>query len=118
MEEEQEKKKEESTKVNKDKRHKMEVVDLILIVILIFGILFSLYVYQSSSNSVLKPIIYLYPEEETNVEVKLDNSELITCSYPKYEESWKVTAYPNGDLIDKKTRKEFIFFVLGRQRYS
>ena len=45
-----------------------------------------------------KPIIYLYPEEETNIEVKLGKKENITCSYPKYENGWKVVANPNGDL--------------------
>ena len=45
-----------------------------------------------------KPIIYLYPEEETNIEVKLGKKENITCSYPKYENGWKVVASPNGDL--------------------
>lgn len=45
-----------------------------------------------------KPIIYLYPEEETNIEVKLGKKENITCSYPKYKNGWKVVASPNGDL--------------------
>lgn len=45
-----------------------------------------------------KPIIYLYPEEKTNIEVKLGKKENITCSYPKYENGWKVVANPNGDL--------------------
>ena len=50
-----------------------------------------------------KPIIYLYPEKEKEVEVKLLNKDLITCSYPKYEDGWSVLAEPNGDLIDKQT---------------
>ncbi len=50
-----------------------------------------------------KPIIYLYPEEETNVVVELGNPEILTCSYPKYEEAWNVVAKPNGDLVDTKT---------------
>ena len=53
-----------------------------------------------------KPIIYLYPEEETNVNVKLTNDDLITCSYPKYsKEGWSVIAKPNGDLIDINTSR-------------
>ena len=50
-----------------------------------------------------KPIIYLYPTEETNVTVKLGNPKLLTSTYPKYEDKWMVTAYPNGDLKDLKT---------------
>ncbi len=50
-----------------------------------------------------KPIIYLYPEQETNVTIKLLKTEKITTTYPKYDDIWDVTAKPNGDLIDNKT---------------
>ena len=50
-----------------------------------------------------KPIIYLYPEEKTDVIVKLGNPEFLSCTYPKYEDEWKVTANPDGNLVDKKT---------------
>jgi len=53
----------------------------------------------------LKPIIYLYPEQETEVTVKLKNPEKLTCTYPKYKNSWNVIAKPNGDLIDLNTRR-------------
>lgn len=56
-----------------------------------------------------KPIIYLYPTEETETSVKLLNAERITCSYPKYVDEWNVLAKPNGDLIDLET---------GRNLYS
>ena len=52
-----------------------------------------------------KPIIYLYPEEETIVSVKLGYSDKITCSYPKYVNGWNVLAKPNGDLLDVDTNK-------------
>lgn len=52
-----------------------------------------------------KPIIYLYPEEETEVSVKLDNKNQITTSYPKYIDGWNVLAKPNGDLTDLETGK-------------
>lgn len=53
-----------------------------------------------------KPVIYLYPTETTDVTVKLGYPEKLTCTYPKYENEWSVTANPNGSLIDKKTGKE------------
>lgn len=53
-----------------------------------------------------KPIIYLYPEEETNVSVKLLKKENITCSYPKYEDGWNVLAHPNGMLEDLTTNRQ------------
>ena len=48
-----------------------------------------------------KPVIYLYPEEETNVKVTLDYKGDLTCTYPKYENGWEVTALPDGTLKDK-----------------
>lgn len=53
--------------------------------------------------SVDKPIIYLYPEEETDVTVRLGNPNSLTYSYPAYIDGWDVTAYPNGDLVDRAT---------------
>ena len=53
-----------------------------------------------------KPIIYLYPEKEIDIEVKLGNLEDVTTIYPKYNNSWKIKAYPNGKLIDKSTNRE------------
>lgn len=51
-----------------------------------------------------KPIIYLYPESETSVTVKVDNPNYLTVSYPKYNNGWKVLAKPNGDLYDENGR--------------
>ncbi len=47
-----------------------------------------------------KPILYLYPEEETEVSVRFSHPELLTTTYPKYNNEWKVVAQPNGDLRD------------------
>ena len=48
-----------------------------------------------------KPLIYLYPEEETKVEVKLGYPNLLTTTYPKYKNSWNVLALPDGSLYDE-----------------
>ena len=54
-----------------------------------------------------KPIIYIYPKEEINVNVKLKNSSLITTSYPKYNDGWNVTAEPSGLLKDPKINRTY-----------
>lgn len=54
-----------------------------------------------------KPVIYLYPEEETDVSVKLDLDGVITCAYPDYRDGWEVTAYPDGTIIDKYDGEEY-----------
>ena len=50
-----------------------------------------------------KPVIYLYPEEITEVTVQLDYiTGKLTCTYPAYEGGWTVTATPDGTLTDAK----------------
>lgn len=48
-----------------------------------------------------KPVIYLYPEAETDITVTLDYAGDLTCVYPAMEgNSWTVTASPDGTLTD------------------
>ena len=56
-----------------------------------------------------KPVIYLYPETTTEVNVKLDYAGKLTCTYPKYQNGWNVIAQPDGTLKDVKTGKEYSY---------
>ena len=49
-----------------------------------------------------KPVIYLYPEAETEVTVSLDYDGELTCVYPAFDGGtfWTVTAAPDGTLTD------------------
>ena len=48
-----------------------------------------------------KPVIYLYPERETDVHVELELTESeLNTTYPKYNNGWDVTAYPDGTLLN------------------
>ena len=58
--------------------------------------------YDNYTDTTGKPIIYIYPTQVQNVSVKLGNPELLTCSYPQYEDGWNILAKPNGDLVDLK----------------
>ena len=49
-----------------------------------------------------KPVIYLYPEAETDVTVRLDYAGDLTCTYPAYDGTWHVTAAPDGMLTDER----------------
>lgn len=55
---------------------------------------------NSNSMTCDKPVIYLYPEEETEVNVKLNLNGELTCTYPKYNTGWNVVAHPDGTLVD------------------
>ena len=54
-----------------------------------------------------KPVIYLYPEEETLVHVELDFNGEVTGTYPAYEDGWDVLAKPDGTLTDPETGREY-----------
>ncbi len=45
-----------------------------------------------------KPMIYIYPEKEMEVNIKLGNPDLLTTTYPKYNNGWDVLALPDGTL--------------------
>lgn len=79
--------------------------------------------FNNSSTSVefekKKPIIYLYPKERTELSVKLGKPEKITCSYPKYNDGWKVIANPDGNLTDINTgRNLYSLYWEGLQTYN
>ena len=54
-----------------------------------------------------KPVIYLYPEEETRVSVTLDFDGDLTATYPAYGEGWMVDASPDGTLTDPATGRQY-----------
>ena len=60
-----------------------------------------------------KPVIYLYPENETDVHVELELTESdLNTTYPKYDNGWDVTAYPDGTLINISdgSRHRYLFW--------
>ena len=57
--------------------------------------------WQLDPDVCYKPVIYLYPEETTDVSVELTLNGELTCTYPTYNNGWKVTASPDGTLTDE-----------------
>ncbi|MBD3330787.1 hypothetical protein GF354_04635 [Candidatus Peregrinibacteria bacterium] len=53
-----------------------------------------------------KPVIYLYPEETTDVSVEVGISEM-TVSIPDYNEGWKVKAYSDGTLYNYEDKQTY-----------
>ncbi len=50
---------------------------------------------------VKKPVIYLYPEEDTQVTIKVLKDKDLLTSYPKYDKEWKVQADKDGKISYK-----------------
>jgi len=57
-----------------------------------------------------KPVIYLYPEERTEVSVKMEIHGENAFYYPQYKESWDFTAAPNGDLTFGEDTYNYLFW--------
>lgn len=47
-----------------------------------------------------KPVIYLYPTEETEIEVQLSYDGVLDYTYPAYDGGWRVRAYPDGTIVN------------------
>ncbi len=56
-----------------------------------------------------KPVIYLYPEKETEVSVSLELDGALTCTYPAYKNGWEVIARDDGTLINKDDGREYSY---------
>ncbi len=57
-----------------------------------------------------KPVIYLYPEEETEVSVTLQFAGELLYTYPTYEDGWTVTAYPDGRIQKDGVQYSYLFW--------
>lgn len=53
-----------------------------------------------NQHVMLKPILYLYPEEEKNITVNFDKEELLTTTYPKFNNEWNVLVKPDGSIYE------------------
>lgn len=68
----------------------------------------NLYKYKIAPNTG-KPVVYLYPEEPTDVAVKVDYKGTLYTTYPAYQDGWFVTAYPDGRIINKSDGTEYYY---------
>ena len=66
--------------------------------------------YLAYEGGMAKPVIYLYPEQETDVAVQVHFAHGgFTCTYPDYGEGWQVTAQPDGMLTNHADGREYSY---------
>lgn len=70
-----------------------------------------------------KPVLYLYPEVQTDVSVRVNLSDnmYFSCTYPEYNNGWEVTASPDGTLVNKSDGREYSYLyweLTGKQDYD
>ena len=52
---------------------------------------------ECDPNVAYKPILYLYPNQDMYIDIKLEHNNIIT-SYPKYNNGWKIYVDSNGNI--------------------
>ena len=83
--------------------------------------IYNIETHDENGIAVDKPVIYLYPTEDTDITVKLSNPENLTCVYPNYNNEWTVHAKKDGTLIDKITGRQYYclyYEALNNKNYS
>jgi hypothetical protein len=85
------------------------IASLIVLIVGGIGIIGYIYVKNVRNFTFDKPVIYLYPETESEVSVELEYKGKLTCTYPDYINGWNVTAYPDGKIINKVDNKEYSY---------
>ena len=95
---------------------KLKVSSVFLMLVLIYLILEPTIrcTIRTTTGLQWKPIIYLYPKEETKVTITTSHPENFTITYPKYQDGWTVTAKPDGTLIDKNGREYYALYWEGK----
>ena len=72
--------------------------------------------YNNTQNLMQKPVIYLYPEKLMEIKIQLNPKDSkFSVVYPKFNEinnTWKVEAEPNGEIIINDKKYPYLFYEL------
>lgn len=74
--------------------------------------------YFRSSDEILpvrKPVLYLYPEVETEVSIEVLAKGAFTYTYPNIEQGWNFTCAPDGILTDGENSYPYLFWESEQQ---
>ena len=96
-----------------ERKQRGKIITIIEVVIVLAALLFCVggcgflfYMFFFGMRAA-KPVIYLYPEERTEISVKVSNPERFTVTYPAYDNGWKVIAESDGTLTDPETLRTY-----------
>ena len=62
---------------------------------------------ECDPNVSYKPIIYIYPEEDIKLTIKLKNTKDLLYTYPKYNSAWNVRVSKDGNIYDYDTKRNY-----------
>lgn len=80
------------------KKSKKILIILNIVIFFLNAFWYYAFCWPEMKTTIDKPILYLYPEAEQEITVKLEHEEDIKTSYPQYTNGWQVLASPSGNL--------------------
>ena len=92
------------------------IIAIVIAVLVLAFVAFIVAHWEKICQPMDKPVIYLYPEEKTDVSVQLDYDGTLTCTYPAYRDGWTVTALPDGTLTDSSGQSYNYLYWEGKCR--
>ncbi|MBN2651950.1 MAG: hypothetical protein JXR63_06160 [Spirochaetales bacterium] len=73
---------------------------------------------HESGGEMAKPVIYLYPKEETTVNVQVKPRNGFSITIPEYKEGgWNVIAKPDGTIINLEDNKVYPYLFWESENY-
>jgi len=90
-----------NTSQKKDPAHKAMTIWIIVTLIMLVLMIFAVPLTKKMFGKFGKPAIYLYPTEDSYIDVRLDINGRITVSNPDYGDGWQVFVTKDG-LIEGK----------------
>ena len=96
----------------KKKNQIVAYIVLLSLLIIIYGlILFNSIIFSiRTGNSLKKPILYLYPEENIDVKISFKNEDILKTTYPKYNNGWEVHVKSDGSITDDNGRSYYALY--------
>lgn len=88
----------------------------LIVILIVVGVVIGFYILMwpiirsSIQTQWVKPILYLYPEEDIDVKVKFGNEKVLKTTYPKYDKEWNVHVKRDGSIIDKNGRNYYALY--------
>lgn len=85
---------------------KIKNKDTINVILKEDSLAYSVEEYSGRGLRVDKPVIYLYPEKQTEITLQVNFKGALDFTYPPYKNGWQVIAQPDGTLTDKNDGRE------------
>ena len=99
-------------KIKKDISDKEDRSIALIIVSIIHFIFAFQFIIVSNMTMFKKPIIYIYPTDDIDLKIKLENEKLIGSTYPEYDGEWNIHVSKDSNIYDYKTKRNYysLFF--------